>query len=101
MVPTPLEYQRKVLVKKKVDPKIYGLPPRTDLYQDGAETFIISINRKSRIVMKDALTVLEKAQKIKNTSENAIIFLETNAPVCSKSTKFLTENGIEIIGAST
>ncbi len=84
-------------MKKKIDPKIYGLPPRTDLYKQGSDKFIISINRKSRIIMKDAEAILEKATIIKTTHENATIYLATNAPICSKSINFFNKNGIELI----
>lgn len=51
--------------------------------------------------MKDASAILEKVKKIKNFIENASVCLETNAPICSKSVKFLNENGIEIIEYSS
>ncbi len=50
---------------KQVDPKKYGLPSRTILIQKNPDTFILKINRKSRIIMKDALTILKKIEKIK------------------------------------
>lgn len=81
----------------KIDPKIYGLPARTVLLKDDHDNFVLSINRKSRIIMKDAAVILEKADKIRKTVPGATITLETTAPVCSKSTKFLSDNGIEII----
>ena len=84
-------------LKKKIDPKIYGLSPRTCLFQHGPDEYIIKINRKSRIIMKDATIILEKTNKIRNIEPAAIVILETNAPICSKSVKFLNENGIKII----
>ena len=83
-------------LKTKLDPKIYMLPARTLLFQQGPNEFIIEINRKSRIIMKDATAILEKAEKIKNIDPDAVVILETNAPICSKSVKFLNENGIKI-----
>jgi hypothetical protein len=85
-------------LKESVDPKLYGLPSRTVLIKTkGSEEFIIVINRKSRIIMKDALVILEKAEKIKQKAMDASIILETNAPVCSKSIKFLKENNVEVL----
>ena len=81
----------------KIDPKLYGLTALTVLLKDDHNNFVLSIDRKSRIVMKDAKAILEKADKIKTTVPGATIKLETTAPVCSKSTKFLSDNGIEII----
>ncbi|WP_020588951.1 hypothetical protein [Desulfobacter curvatus] len=80
----------------KIDPKLYGLPARTVLLKDDHDNFVLSIDRKSRIIMKDANAILDKADKIKKIVPGAIITLETKAPVCSKSTKFLSDNGIEI-----
>ena len=81
----------------QIDPKLYGLTARTVLLKDDYGNFVLSIDRKSRIIMKDAAVILEKADKIRKTVTGAIITLETTAPVCSKSTKFLSDNGIEII----
>ncbi len=39
--------------------------------------------------MKDALTVIKKVEKIKGKVQSASVDLETSAPVCSKSIKFL------------
>ena len=84
-------------MKETVDPKSYGLPPRTVLMKNGSEEFIIIINRKSRIIMKDAKTILNKADKIKEKIPSASIFLETTAPVCSKSIRFLKENNVKVL----
>ena len=66
----------------------------------GPDEFILVINRKSRIIMKDAVTILKKAEKIKEKALNAWVVVETNAPVCSKSIKFLKENGISVVAVS-
>ena len=82
---------------KQVDPKFYDLPPRTVLMKKDADKFSLVINRKSRIIMKDALIILKKVEKIKEKVQDASIVLETTAPVCSKSIKFLREHNIEVI----
>jgi hypothetical protein len=84
-------------LKEQVDPKVYGLPPRTTLMKQGPDKFIIIINRKSRIIMKDALIILKKAETIKEQAMDATVALETNAPICSKSIKFLEENNVEVL----
>jgi hypothetical protein len=85
-------------LKESVDPKLYGLPSRTVLIKTrGSEEFILVINRKSRIIMKDAKTILNKADKIKEKIPSASVSLETTAPVCSKSIKFLKENDVETL----
>lgn len=82
---------------EQIDPKLYDLPSRTVLMKKGPDEFILVINRKSRIIMKDALTILKKVEKIKEKIQDASIVLETSAPVCSKSIKFLKENGVDVV----
>ena len=82
---------------EQVDPKIYGLPPRTVLMKKGSNKFTLVINRKSRIIMKDALIILKKVEKIKEKVQDASIVLETTAPVCRKSIKFLKEHDMDIL----
>ena len=82
---------------KQVDPKFYGLPSRTVLMKKGPDEFVLVINRKSRIIMKDALTILKKVKQIKEKVQNASVVLETSTPVCSKSIKFLKEKGIYVL----
>ena len=65
--------------------------------KDDHDNFVIFIDRKSRTIMRDAAVILEKANKIRKAVSGATITLETTAPVCSKSTKFLSDNGIEVI----
>ena len=81
-------------MKEQIDPKLYELPPRTVLMKRGPDEFILVINRKSRIIMKDALTLLKRAEKIKGKALNALVMVATNASVCSKSIQFLKDNGI-------
>jgi len=85
------------MLKEQVDPKNYGLPPRTVLMKQDSDHFTLIINRKSRIIMKDALGVLKKVEKIKDKIQGASVILETSAPVCSKSIKFLKENGVYVV----
>ncbi len=82
---------------KQVDPKIYGLTACTVLIQKNSDNFTLVINRKSRIIMKDALTIIKKIEKIKEKIQSASVVLETSAPVCSKSIKFLKENGVDVV----
>ena len=84
-------------MKEQVDSKFYDLPPRTVLMKRGSDEFILVINRKSRIIMKDALAILKKAEKIKEKALNARVIVETSAPVCSKSIQFLKDNGIRVV----
>jgi hypothetical protein len=47
--------------------------------------------------MKDTLIILKKVDKIKEKVKSASVVLETSAPVCSKSIKFLKENNVDIV----
>ena len=96
IIPSVAKLSGKIL-KEQVDPKIYDLPSRTILMKRGPDEFILAINRKSRIIMKDALTILKNAEKIKERELSAWVLVETTAPVCSKSIKFLKENGISVV----
>jgi len=80
-----------------IDPKKFGLHPRTVLEDIGKNRFAIVIMRKSRIIMSDGKKILEKAQKIKEDHPKARISLKTSAPLCSKTVAFLKEHKIEII----
>ena len=82
---------------EQVDPKLYGLSPRTILMKQDSKKFALVINRKSRIIMKDAIIILKKIEKIKEKVQNASVVLKTNAPVCSKSIKFLKDKGVDVL----
>ena len=83
-------------MKEQVDPKLYGLHPRTILMKTGSDKFVLEINRKSRIIMKDDKTILKRVETIKEHVPDAMVSLETTAPVCSKSIQFLNDNGVAV-----
>jgi len=80
-----------------IDPKKFGLSPRTSVGQLSPRHFVIIKDRKSRIIMKDVNQILEQINLIKHKEQKAKISLGTNAPVCSKTTKFLGERGVDIL----
>ncbi len=80
-----------------IDPKKYGLHPRTVLKKITGRHIAIVIDRKSRIIMSDGKKILEKAEKIKEKNKNMKVSLETTAPVCSKTKNFLSDEGIELM----
>jgi len=49
---------------KNIDPTQYNLSSRVDLRQDRSGGLLIIIDRKSRIIMKDGIRVLEMVKKI-------------------------------------
>ncbi len=85
--------------KKKLtllDPIEYGLSSRTLLAQDSKKHIFILKDRKSRIIMKDGLQILEQAKQIKKHNKKVEIGLATTAQVCGKTIKLLTGYGISI-----
>jgi hypothetical protein len=47
--------------------------------------------------MADGKKIMEKAKKIKALKPGAKISLRSKAPVCSKTIRFLTDHGIELV----
>jgi len=54
-------------------------------------------NRKSRIIMKDGLKILEMANQIKQMEKTARVVLITNAPVCGKTKAYLEGRNILVL----
>ena len=84
-------------MSKLIDPKKFGLHPKTVIEDIGKDHLTIVIDRKSRIIMSDGKKILEKAEKIKKELPKATVSLKTTAPLCSKTKAFLQEHKIEII----
>ena len=82
---------------KIIDPKEFGLHPRTVIEVAGKDKFAIVINRKSRIIMSDGEKILEKAEKIIKVRPKARVGFKTSAPICSKTAAFLKKHEIDII----
>ena len=80
---------------KNVDPKLYNLHPRTKLKKSENGVFVV-IDRKSRIVMKDGHRVYDIAKQIRTFEVDKKISVLSNAPICSKTKKFLSQNDIDI-----
>jgi len=84
-------------LREQIDPKLYGIHPRTVLVKTATAEFVLVVNRKSRIIMKDAKRILEKVGAIKEHNPDAKVSLETTAPVCSKSIQFLNDIGVAVV----
>ena len=80
---------------KKIDPKLYNLHPRITLRKIKKDIFIV-MDRKSRIIMNDGYRILEIVKKIRSFESEKNVSVLSDAPVCSKTQKFLTENKIAI-----
>lgn len=81
---------------QKMNPKKYGLNTRANIYQRNNGDTLIEKNRKSRIIMKDGVNIVEIAKKIKEGKPHQKIIFTTNAPLCSKTKLFLEQKGIEV-----
>ncbi len=79
-----------------VDPKKFGLHSSTKIEQSDNTHFVIRIERKSRIIMKDGEKILDKVSTIKASIPDAVVSIATAAPVCSKTLLFLADHGIGI-----
>ena len=79
-----------------LDPKEFGLPPRTVIEKIAADTLAIVIDRKSRIIMADGKKIVDKAEKIRQERPAIKIILKSSAPVCGKTSNFLSEHGIDV-----
>ena len=77
-----------------LSPEDYGLNTKVGLLQSKDHIGIV-IDRKSRIIMKDGIRILDQAKKIRQKTNN-VIRLYTSAPVCSKTEVFLNKNNILI-----
>ena len=80
---------------KKIDPKLYNLHSRVILRKTKKDIFVV-MDRKSRIIMKDGVRILEIVKKIRGFEIEKNVGVLSGAPVCSKTQKFLTENNIAI-----
>ena len=81
---------------KNIDPTQYNLSSRVDLRQDRSGDLLIIIDRKSRIIMKDGVRILEMVKKINKIDPKKNISVRTSAPICSKTKKLLLVNSIMI-----
>ena len=80
-----------------IDPKLHGLSARTVVEAIDQNLLATVINRKSRIIMADGRKILDKSATIKEAKPGCQIMLKTTAPVCSKTLKFLDDQGIKAI----
>ena len=77
---------------KQLDPKTFKIRARVTI-EEGRTGVSLLIDRKSRIIMKDGKNFLEYKRKINERIKKPIT-IYTTAPVCSKTKKFLFNNGV-------
>ena len=56
----------------KLDPKKYGLSTRVVLIENDQKEIIIVIDRKSRIIMKDGIKIVDQARKRQRQEQKII-----------------------------
>jgi len=80
-----------------IDPKKFGLPGKTVIEDLGDNHYVLVVDRKSRIIMADGKKLLEKAEKIKAVEPGTKISLRSTASVCTKTIRFLADQGIDLL----
>lgn len=78
-----------------LNPKKFGLNSRAILGKISNNKLILIKDRKSRIIMKDGIKILEQIEGVKKISNNDMA-LATNASICSKTIKFFKEHKIKV-----
>lgn len=78
-----------------LEPKEFGLSSRALVGRAKDGKLILIKDRKSRIIMKDGRIIIDQIKTIEKSSYSKAA-LGTNAPICSKTTKFFKENNIEV-----
>jgi len=80
-----------------IDPKQFGLPPKTIIEKLADNHYVLVVDRKSRVIMADGKKLLEKAEKIKVVEPGTKISLRSTASVCTKTIQFLADQGIDLL----
>ena len=79
----------------------YQLKGRIKIWEVGENHIALVKERKTRLVKKDAETIIQQIEMIREKNPQLKVSLATSAPICSKSTALLREADIEIIALSS
>lgn len=79
-----------------LDTRKFGLSTRIIIGQLENLSIYIIIDRKSRIIMRDGLRIIRIVEHLKKVYLGVPVGLATNAAICSKTTAYLKENGVEV-----
>ncbi|MCK5147345.1 hypothetical protein KAR48_11350 [bacterium] len=79
-----------------IDPKKYRLSAHVVLHQIDENHLALVMERRSRIIMADGQKIMEKIDTIRSQRPGLKVSLMTSTPLCSKTVRFLEEEGIEI-----
>jgi hypothetical protein len=85
---------------KTIQGSAYHLQGRTKIWEVGENHIALVKERKTRMVKKDAETIIEQIGLIRENNPHLKVSLATSAPLCSKSQTLLQEAQIEIIALS-
>jgi hypothetical protein len=93
----------KYIIKKNkrvemLDAREFGLSPRTKIGKIKNSLVYIILDRKSRIIMQDGARIMRIVEQLNSGNPGISVGLATNAAICSKTTAYLKENGVEIVG---
>ena len=81
---------------KLLDPKDFGLGSRTLIGKTDEGKIILIKDRQSRIIMKDGRKIIDQIEAIKEVVKTANLAFATQAPICSKTTKYFSDKGIKV-----
>ncbi len=84
-------------VYKSLNPLDYNLSKRIKIVEISNKHLGILKQRKSRIIMKDGLQIMEIVNKIKSVNSKLDVSLIISGPLCGKTKNFLVENEIDLI----
>ena len=79
------------------NPLHYNLPIRTQLRVIDTHHIAVVKLIKSRIIKKDALKVIEMANRIRQKDTDLVVSLVCTSAICSKSIQLLKQENIGII----
>lgn len=82
---------------KVLDPMDYGLAKRVKIVEISNNHLGILKQRKSRIIMKDGLQIMEIVNQIRTVKTNMNISLIISGPICGKTRKYLSDNRVGVI----
>lgn len=80
----------------EIDPTQFGLNKRLKLFLKEEKYLTIEKIIKSRIIQKDALKIIEIADRVNKSLPGLHVSLMCRKNICSKSIKLLNEHGIEV-----
>ena len=80
-----------------LNPEDYGINKRQKIIRVSDDEIGIVKLRKSRIIMKDGKQIIQISEAIKSKNSKLKVNLIISGPICSKTTKYLNENNINII----